>query len=124
MKLSPKFDNFVAIFEAIDNNDKKTVGECEKFVKKYFDKSYSKRDKDTKLSARIENSVLKNHILVVEVPNKDKGVNSEKYFVKFERSTDMLEWLKVNSKKYKSLLGKGDSLIAALRQLEFEPYGY
>ena len=117
-------NNFVAIFEKIEDNDKKVVKDCEKLVKNYFDKSFSKRDKDRKLSARIDNSVLKNHILIVEVPSTNKGVSSEKFFVKFERSTDMLDWLNDNGKRYKTLLNKGDSLIAALKQLDFEPYGY
>ena len=117
-------NNFIAIFEEIENNDKKVVRDCEKLVKKYFNKSHSKKDKDQKLSARIDNSVLKNYILVVEVPNTEKGITSDKFFVKFERSTDMLNWLNDNCKKYKSLLNKGDSLLAALHQLDFEPYGY
>ena len=122
--MSSSDDNFLAIFEKIENDDKKVVKECEKLVKKYFDKSHNKKDKDIELSARIDNSVLKNHILVVEVPSREEGVTSEKFFVKFERSTDMLDWLNDNCKRYKSLLSKGDSLIAALRQLDFEPYGY
>ena len=116
--------SFIAIFEKIDNNDKKTIEDCNKLVRKYFDKSSSKRDKETKLSAYIDSSVLKNHIIVVEVPSNRKGITSEKFFVKFERSTDMLEWLNDNAKRYKSLLDKGDSLVAALKQLDFEPYGY
>ena len=122
--MSSSDDNFLAIFERIENDDKKVVKECEKLVKKYFDKSHSRKSKDIKLSARIDNSVLKNHILVVEVPSDTEGVTSEKFFVKFERSTDMLDWLNDNCKRYRSLLNKGDSLIAALRQLDFEPYGY
>ena len=117
-------NNFLAIFEKIEDNDKKVVKDCEKLVKRYFDKSHSPKNKDIKLIARIDNSVSKNHILVVEVPSTNKGVSSEKFFIKFERSTDMLEWLNDNCKRYKKLLDNGDSLVAALKQLDFEPYGY
>ena len=117
-------NNFLAIFEKIEDNDKKVVKDCEKLVKRYFDKSHSKRDKDIKLIARIDNSVLKNHLLIVEVPSINKGISSEKFFIKFERSTDMLDWLNDNCKRYKKLLDNGDSLVSALKQLYFEPYGY
>lgn len=115
--------NIFAIFEKL-TDDKKVLDDCNKLLKKYFNKSHSKRDKDKKLSAYIDNSVSKNYLIVVEVPSDDRGESSQKFFVKFERSTDMLDWLNDNCKRYKSLLSKGDSLIAAINQLDFETYGY
>lgn len=115
--------NIFAIFEKLED-DKKVVNDCKKLIKKYFDKSYSKRDKDKKLQVTIDNAVGDEYVIVAEVPDSEEGRSSQKFFIKFERSTDVLDWLNDNCKRYKSLLSKGDSLVAALKQLDFETYGY
>lgn len=111
------------IFEKMVHDEEADLRDCSKLVKRFFDRTKERRGERRRLRMSIESTVGMGHTLVAEVPG-GKGSSASRYFIKFDRADDMLDWLEGNGVAYRRLLSSGDTLEAALGQLDFETYGY